>query len=63
VYKDVTLFTNKWANGQTADILGLGMFCNFISWQLRATNQNNQVAPAQVQHVPGLTQSWMPFCI
>jgi len=63
VSKDVTLFKKEWANWQTADTLDLDMFCNFMSWQLRATNHNSQVVPAQVQHVPGLTQSRMPFCI
>jgi len=48
---------------QTADVLDSDMFCNFISWQLSATNHNNKAVPAQAQHVPGLTQSWMPFCI
>jgi hypothetical protein len=62
VHKDVTLFRQELANGQTADILAFDKFCRFISWQLSATNHNNQVVLAQAQHVPGLTQSWMPFC-
>ena len=62
VYKDVTLVIQEWANVQTADILDSDTFCNFISWHHSATN-HNKVVPGQAQHVPGLTQSWIPFCI